>query len=174
LEFTMSKSLFAFAVSLLLAFAVPWAPSAAQTKPVEVQNAWARATPAKAENGAAYLTLKSDDADRLTGISTPVAKKAELHKMTMEGTVVKMRQVAGIDLPAGQPVTLKPGAMHIMLVGLTAPLKVGQSFPLTLHFEKAGAQVVNVTVERVGAMGPQKDMGGGGHAGMPMPMPAHH
>jgi hypothetical protein len=172
LEIIMSKSLFAFAVSLLLASAIPWASSAAQTKPVEVDNAWARATPAKAENGAAYLTLKSDDADRLTGISTPVATKAELHKMTMDGTVMKMRQIAGIDLPAGQSVTLKPGAVHIMLVGLTEPLKAGQSFPLTLHFAKAGAQVVNVIVERVGAMGPQQDMGGGGHAGMPMP--AHH
>jgi periplasmic copper chaperone A len=173
LEITMSKSLFAFAVSLLLASAIPWAAGAAQTKPVEVDNAWARATPAKAENGAAYLTLKSDAADRLTGISTPVAKKAELHQMTMEGNVMKMRQVAGLDLPAGQQVMLKPGAMHIMLVGLTEPLKVGQSFPLTLNFEKAGAQVVNVTVERVGAMGSQPDTDSG-HAGMTMPMPARH
>lgn len=169
----MSKSLFAFAVSLLLASAFPWAPGAAQTKAVEVDHAWARATPAKAENGAAYLTLTSAAADRLTGISTPIAKKAELHKMTMEGTVMKMRQLAGIDLPAGQPVTLKPGAMHIMLVGLTEPLQTGQSFPLTLHFAKGGTQVVNVAVEQAGAMGPQKE-GGGGHMSMPMPMPAHH
>lgn len=169
----MSKSLIAFAVSLLLASALPWAPSTAQTKPVEVNNVWARATPAKAEVGAAYLTLQSATADRLTSASTPVAKKAELHQMTMEGTVMKMRQVAGIDLPAGEPVTLKPGAMHIMLVGLTEPLKAGQSFPLTLHFAKAGAQVVNVTVEQAGAMGPQKGAAGG-HTGMPMPMPMHH
>lgn len=168
----MSKSLLAFAVSLLLASALPWAPSGAQTKPVEVSNAWARATPGKAENGAAYLTLEAAGADRLTDVSTPAAKKAELHQMTMDGTVMKMRQIAGIDLPAGQPVTLKPGAMHIMLVGLNQPLKAGQSFPLTLHFAKAGTRVVNVTVEQAGAMGPQKDAGG--HTGMSMPMPAHH
>lgn len=167
----MSKTLLAFAASLLLASACPWAPAAAQNKPVEIDNAWARATPAKAENGAAYLTLKAAAADRLTGVSTPVAKHAELHKMTMEGTVMKMRQVAGIDLPAGQPVTLKPGGFHIMLTGLSAPLKPGQSFPLTLHFEKSGTQVVNVAVEQVGAMGPGNEAGG---SHMPMPMPAHH
>lgn len=166
----MSKSRLALAVSLVLACAIPWASTAAQTNPVEVSNAWARATPGKAENGAAYLTLKSAVADRLTGASTPLAKKAELHQMTMDGTVMKMRQLSGIDLPAGQPVTLKPGAMHVMLVGLTQPLKVGQSFPLTLHFEKSGTETVNVAVERAGAMGPQ-NAAGGGH--MSMPMPAH-
>ena len=169
----MSKSLLAFAVSLLVASALPWAPSAAQTTPVTVDNAWARATPGKAENGAAYLTLKAAAADRLTGVSTPVAGTAELHQMTMDGSVMRMRQIAGIDLPAGQPVTLKPGAVHIMLVGLKEPLKAGQSFPLTLHFAKAGSQMVNVTVQPAGAMGPQTEAGSG-HNGMSMPMPAHH
>ena len=78
----------------------------------------------------------------------------------------------GLDLPAGQPVTLKPGGIHVMLLGLTQPLKTGQSFPLTLHFAKTGTQVVIVKVEKVGAMGPQMG-GGGGHAGQ-MQMPAHH
>ena len=167
----MSKSLLAFAVSLLLASVLPWAPSAAQSKAVEVDNAWARATPGKAETGAAYVTLKATaGADRLIGATTPVAKKAELHTMTMEGGVMKMRPLTGIDLPAGQPVTLKPGAMHIMLLGLTAPLHAGQSFPLTLQFEKAGTEMVDVSVEQIGAMGPQGE--GDGH--MSMPMPAHH
>ena len=165
----MSKNLFAFAVSLLLASALPWAPSAAQTKTVEITNAWARATPGKAANGAAYLTLTAAAADRLIGVSTPVANKAELHRMTMDGTVMKMRQIPEVDLPAGQPVTLKPGAIHVMLVGLTEPLKAGQSFPLTLHFAKAGTEVVNITVEPVGAMGPQQE-GSGGHTGMSMPV----
>jgi periplasmic copper chaperone A len=169
----MPKMRLAFAVSLLIAATVPLAQAGAQTGSVAVTQVWARATPGMAETGAAYLTLTSAAADRLTGVSTSVAKKAEMHKMKMEGTVMKMRQIAGIDLPAGQPVTLKPGAVHIMLVGLTAPLKAGQSFPLTLHFEKAGTQVVSVAVEQAGAMGPQKDAGGG-HAGMSMPMPAHH
>ena len=161
----MSKKFFAFAAVLLLAGA---AAAAAQTGSVEVKNAWARATPAKAENGAAYVSLESPTPDRLTGASTPVAKKAELHEMTMEGGIMRMRPLEGIDLPAGQPVTLKPGAMHIMLLGLTQPLVPGQSFPLTLSFEKAGTREVAVSVEKVGAMGP----GGQAAGGMQMPMPA--
>src|SRR5260370_989879 len=83
----------------------------------------------------------------VTGRATPAANKAELHSMTREGSIMKMRPLAGIDLPAGRPVTLKPGAVHIMLLGLTEPLRAGQSFPLTLHFEKAGTQEVSVAVE---------------------------
>jgi periplasmic copper chaperone A len=159
----MSKKLFAFAAVLLLA-----GGAAAQTGSVEIKNAWARATPGKAENGAAYLTLESPTADRLTGVSTSVAEKAELHTMTMEGGVMRMPPLAGIDLPAGQAVTLQPGAMHIMLLGLIQPLVAGQPFPLTLSFEKAGTREVTVSVEKAGAMGPEKATGGGTQ----MPMPA--
>jgi len=106
----------------------------AQTGRLEVDNAWARAT--------------------LVAASSPIAKKAEMHTMSMEGMVMKMRPVAGIDLPAGQAVTLQPGGLHIMLVDLAKPLKAGQTFPLTLTFEKAGSKTVNVAVEKIGAMGP--------------------
>ena len=143
----------------------------AQTSPVEITDAWARATPGKAENGAAYLTIVSPVADRVTAVSTPVAQKAELHTMSMEGGVMKMRPLEGIDLAPGQPVTLKPGGMHIMLIGLVKPLQAGQSFPLTLSFEKAGSREVAVAVEKAGAMGPQ----GRGSSDKPMGnMPMHH
>ena len=72
----------------------------------------------------------------------------------MAGTVMQMRPLAALDIPAGQPVTLKPGGEHIMLIGLNGPLREGQSFPLTLTFEKAGAQEVSVAVEKPGAVGP--------------------
>ena len=126
----------------------------AQTGQLEISNAWARATPAKAENGVAYLTIRSPTPDRLVSVSSPVAKKAELHTMSMEGMVMKMRPLAGLDIAAGQPVTLKPGGEHIMLLGLNGPLREGQSFPLTLTFEKAGAREVTVAVEKPGAAGP--------------------
>jgi periplasmic copper chaperone A len=159
----LSKPL-AFAACLLVAGA-----AMAQTGQVELKDAWARATPGKAETGAAYLTIVSPATDRLVSVSTPVAKKAELHTMTTEGGVMKMRPLDGVDVPAGQPVTLKPGGAHIMLMGLNQPLQAGQSFPLTLSFEKAGQREVTVAVEKAGAMGPQ------GHAGgMQMPMPGHH
>ena len=152
-----------FAVLLLAAAPLP---SAAQSTPAEIIQAWARATPGKAENGAVYLTLEAPSGDRLTGLSTPVAKKAELHSMTMEGGIMKMRPLAGLDLPAGQTVTLKPGGAHIMLAGLAEPLRPGQSFPLTLQFEKAGMQQVSVTITASGAAAPASATGGG------MKMPA--
>ena len=109
---------------------------------------------ATAEKGAAYVTITSPTADRLVSASTPVAKKAELHTMSMQGMVMKMRPVSGVDIPAGQPVSLKPGGEHIMLMSLNQPLREGQSFPLTLDFEKAGPRTVTVTVEKAGAKGP--------------------
>jgi len=128
--------------------------ASAQTSQLEVGSAWARATPAKAETGIAYLTIRSPTADRLVTVSSPVAKKAELNSMEMSGMVMKMRPLASLDIPAGQPVTLKPGGDHIMLMGLVGPLREGQSFPLTLTFEKAGAREVTVAVEKPGAAGP--------------------
>jgi copper(I)-binding protein len=74
--------------------------------------------------------------------------------MEMSGMVMKMRPIASLDIPAGQPVTLKPGGDHVMLLGLNGPLREGQSFPLTLTFEKAGAREVTVAVEKPGAAGP--------------------
>jgi periplasmic copper chaperone A len=139
----------------------------AQTADVQVTNAWARATPGGAQTAAAYVTILSPTADRLTAAATPAAQKAELHSMTMDGNVMKMRQVDGIDLPAGQAVTLKPGGYHIMLTGLAQPLTEGQTFPLTLTFDKAGARDVTVTVQKVGSMGPGMNMPG-------MDMPMHH
>jgi periplasmic copper chaperone A len=141
-------------LALVASFVFAAGAASAQTGQLEIGNAWARATPGKAETGAAYLTIQSPAADKLVAASSPVAKKAELHTMSMSGMVMKMRPLASIDIPAGQPVTLAPGGLHIMLVGLAKPLKVGQTFPLTLTFEKAGSRTVDVAVEKVGAMGP--------------------
>src|SRR5665213_2645943 len=128
--------------------------SSVPASPIAVTNAWARATPAGAAAGAAYLTIESPASDRLLAVSAPVAKEASLHTMTMEGGVMKMRPLDGIDLPAGQAVMLRPGGMHIMLTGLAGPLKEGQSFPLTLNFAKSGTQKITVTIGKIGAMGP--------------------
>jgi periplasmic copper chaperone A len=153
----MSRAPILFLAVLLLV-----GTAAAQSSSLDVKNAWARATPGKAEIGAAYLTIESAVPDRLTGVSTPVAAKAELHEMTMQGDIMRMRSLAAIDLPAGRAVVLKPGGTHIMFTGLKAPLRAGESFPLTLEFEKAGRREVTVTIEKAGAMGPE-------HAGTKMP-----
>jgi len=145
----VGQKLLAAAVCVVMA-----GPALAQPGQLEVGNAWARATPPKAENGVAYLTIRSPTPDRLVSVSSPVAKKAELHTMEMSGMVMKMRPLAGLDIPAGQSVTLKPNGDHIMLMGLNSPLREGQSFPLTLTFEKAGTREVTVAVEKPGAAGP--------------------
>lgn len=161
----MRKTLLSVTCGLLLAAAA----ASAQTGALQVKDAWARATPGKAETGAAYLTVESPADDRLTGASTPVAGKAELHEMTMQDGVMKMRALTGVDLPAGRAVVLKPGAVHIMLMGLKQPLRAGESFPLTLEFAKAGKREIAVAVEKAGAMAPTPPAGG-----MNTPMPGRH
>lgn len=163
----MRMRLFALAAAL----AAMTGAAMAQTGQVKVENAWARATPAGASTAAIYLTVEAPTADKLVSVATPAAQEAELHTMSMENGVMKMRALpGGIDLPAGQKVTLKPGGMHIMLSALTGPLKEGESVPLTLTFAKSGAQQISVPVEKIGAMGPAGAAGGGAMGGMKMLM----
>ena len=153
---------------LLFAGAALAAPSGS----VEVQNAWARATPGGAETGAIYLTLEAPNGDRLTGVSSPAAREAGMHEMIQAGNIMKMRQLPAIDLPPGRTVALHPGGMHIMLQGLKKPLRAGDTVSLTLDFAKAGKREIEVPIEKIGAMGPAH--AGHGHGGMAMPMPMHH
>lgn len=148
------------------------APAAAQTHGnhghdtahmtgMHVAHGWARATPGVARTGAAYVTLhnRGDAEDRLTAAETPVAARAAIHTHIMDGSVMKMREVeGGVVVAPGKEVVFKPGGLHVMLMGLKAPLKEGDKFPLTLTFEKAGKRTVEIAVRGVGAMAP-----GGGH-----------
>lgn len=93
------------------------------------------------------------DADRLIKASSPAAGSVELHEMVMEGGVMKMRAVPGIDVGPGSRVELKPGGLHMMLLDLMRPLTKGDKVPLTLVFEKAGRIEVSVWVEEMGAGG---------------------
>lgn len=109
---------------------------------------WAKASAGMAANGAAFLKItNSGEADRLIGAKTTIADRTELHTHTMDGGVMKMRQVQAIEIPAGGTVALEPGGLHVMLLGLKAPLKENDKFPLTLTFEKAGSVDVDVKVE---------------------------
>lgn len=135
-------------------------PAFAQTAAIQVEQPWARATPGAARSGAVYLTLTDHGAaDTLTGASTPVAGMAMIHESVVDNGVSKMRMLDGVKLPPDAAVTLKPGGIHIMLTELTAPLRVGASFPLTLTFEKAPPLTVTVRVMQVGAAGPAKPAG---------------
>jgi len=97
------------------------------------------------------FALPADVVERAHTIYTQ--HQAELHTMSMQGMVMKMRPISGVDIPAGHPVSLKPAGEHIMLMGLNAPLKVGDSVPLKLKFGKAGEITVQVTVEALGTQG---------------------
>lgn len=149
---------FLLAASLVLAPMLA-APAVAADPSVAVSHAWARATMASAKTGGAYLTLSAKGgSDALVGASTPVAKSAEVHRSEDDHGVMKMLPVPRLALPAGKAVTFSPGGYHIMLMGLRHPLKRGESFPLTLRFEHAPAQTVQVTVEGPGAMAPMMQM----------------
>ncbi len=112
-----------------------------------VQAGWARPTVAGQAAGGGFISLKgAAAADRLVSVTSPVANTVELHTMEMDGNVMRMRQVPGIDVPAGETVALKPGGNHLMFMGLKQPLKAGEKFPVTLRFEKAGEVRTEMTV----------------------------
>ena len=121
---------------------------------IHVEQAQARASVGNQSNGAAYLTIenhgKADDV--LQSVAAPIAGKVEIHTMTMEGDVMKMRAVERIDIKAGEKIEMKPGqGYHIMLIDLKKPLKAGDSFPMQLRFRKAGKVQLKVTVMEAGA-----------------------
>lgn len=132
---------------------------------VKVEQAWARATPGLAKNGGAYFVAKNGGkmADRIIGVTADVSAKTELHTHINDNGVMRMRQVDGVDVPAGGEVAFKPGSYHIMFIGLHKPLKKGETFTVTLTFEKAGKKTVDVTVMGVGAMKGGMKHGHGGH-----------
>src|SRR5579875_585743 len=156
----MRALIIAFAVVLGLAAATP-ALAAAGEPSIEVSAAWARATPGGAKTAAAYMTItnKGTADDRLLAVSTSVAKTASLHKTESDNGIMKMAPVKALAVKAGSTLVFKPGSYHVMLMGLSAPLKAGETFPMTLVFEKAGKIEATFKVEKAGAMGPDS-MGG--------------
>jgi copper(I)-binding protein len=94
--------------------------------------------------------------DRLTGIDTPVAARAVLHESFADNGVMKMRPLDGLTITPGEPLILEPGGKHVMLMGLNRALQEGDSFPITLTFERAGAVTATAIVERAGATHPMQ------------------
>lgn len=121
---------------------------------IDIGHPHARVTAAGQPTGGGYLSLDNKGRDdRLLSATAAVSASVELHSMSMEGDVMRMRQVNGIALPTGKKVELRPGGFHIMFVGLKAPLKAGDKFPMKLKFEKAGEVEVIVNVEAPKAAG---------------------
>lgn len=123
---------------------------------IVVKHPWSRATPGGAPIGAGYMTITNNGktADRLLGGASTIAKRVEVHTMTMVKGVMRMRKlVDGLVIKPGQTVKLAPGGDHLMLIGLTKPIRKGQPFAATLNFAKAGKLTVSFKVEAIGAMG---------------------
>ena len=135
---------------------------------ITVVDPFARASSAVAQAGAAFMTIRNGGAaDRLVKAETPASERTELHTVTRDGDVMRMRMLEWIDVPAGGEATLRPGGLHVMLLGLRQPLKEGATVPLTLVFEKAGAITVEVPVKGAGAGMPPAAMPGMSHDSMP-------
>ncbi len=122
---------------------------------MHVHDAWSRGTPPGAP-GAAYFVIgnHTKTADRLLRVSSPIAKRVEMHTTVMEGGMAGMRALQAVDVAADGHVKFEPGGRHVMLMGLDHPLKAGETFPLTLSFEKAGDVTVSVTVRALDAGAP--------------------
>ncbi len=124
---------------------------AAKAGAIDISGAWSRPAPAGG-NGVGYVVLANGGkADRLVSASSPVAGRVEIHEsMVMGGKAMMHPRPRGIDLPAGKTVALKPESFHLMLIGLKKPLKVGETVPVTLKFEKAGSVTVPFDVRAAG------------------------
>lgn len=133
----------AFAVVAAAAFSVP----AAYAQSVKAENAWARATVPGQKTGSVYVDLTSASSAALVAVGSPVAARAELHSMSMENGVMRMRALPKVDLPAGQTVKLAPGGLHVMLVDLKQPLKAGDKVPLTLSVQSSGTSLTTLKID---------------------------
>jgi hypothetical protein len=122
---------------------------------LHIENLYARPTVPMQRSGGAYLVIenKGKDADKLVAVSSPIAQSVQIHTMSMQGDVMKMREVDGVELKPASKIEMAPGhGYHLMMIGLRQPLKAGDKFPMTLTFEKAGKAEVSVVVAEPNAM----------------------
>jgi periplasmic copper chaperone A len=145
---------------------------------LQITQPWARATPQGADSGAAYMTVTNTGsrAERLSCVSSDAAGKCQIHQMTMQGSVMKMRPVVGgLAIKPGETVTFKPGGYHVMLVGLKAPLQQGKTVEATLKVDNGGTVQVEFPIAAIGAPAPGATAGGGMQMQGPgmMPMTKH-
>jgi copper(I)-binding protein len=124
-----------------------------KVRDITVDHPYATPSMAAQSTGAVYmrnLRNRGEVADRLTFAQTPVAARVGLHRMQLDGEVMRMREVSAIEIPAKSEVRMRhgsPDGYHLMLEGLKAPLKDGGNFPLTLRFERAGERTIQVHVQ---------------------------
>ncbi len=163
---TLAAALLGSTILLAACKQAPEAPAATEpaASTIAVTDPWSRETAEGQNAGGAFMLIANTGtaADRLTGGSSPVAGRIEIHTMTMEDDVMRMRQLEdGLEIPAGGEVTLKPGSFHVMLMDLKQPLKAGEKVPLSLTFAGAGTVETELEVRPAGSMAPGMTHGEG-------------
>lgn len=156
----MKRFFFASLAAVLLSVA-----SAASAQ-VAVSDAWVRATVPQQQSSGAFMKLTAPTGMRLVEVRSPIAGVVEIHEMAIQGDVMRMRAVDGVDLPSGKSVELRPGGYHVMLMALNRTLNAGDSVPLTLVFETPDKRR-----ETLELRAPVRPFTGG--AGAPAGMPRH-
>lgn len=135
-----SSSFPALALASCLLLAAPaWAE-------VKVGRPWVRGTTTTQKATGAFMTIVSSEPTALVAAASPLAGKVEIHEMRMDGSVMRMRRVDEIALPAGKPVDLNPGGYHIMLMELREQLREGAKVPLTLKIRNGNGAMSEVAV----------------------------
>lgn len=145
------------ALAALMMVAVFSAPVLAEAEDMVVEGAWSRASIGTSRPGVAYLTIHNagDEAVRLIGIRTDLAKRSEIHRSSINDQGVSSMEPAGeIEIAPGDTVALEPGGLHAMLVGLQRPMAEGDTFSLTLVFSDGGEVMVEVPIFGITARGP--------------------
>ena len=144
------KRLAIIGIVLMLAVSVAacGGSSGGTTGGITVSDAWVRNPVIADQPGAAYLVIQNNGAaDKLLSVTSDVAHMIELHESMESGGMMSMSSVPNIAVPANGKVELRPGGLHMMLMGLTHPLKPGDKVQLTLNFEKAGKVPVTAEVK---------------------------
>jgi len=149
-----------------------------------VENPWSRATPKGAKVGAGYMKILNigDTEDRLIAAESKISERVEIHTMSIDGGIMKMRRLTeGLAIAPKSEAMLKPGGLHLMFVGLKSPLKEGEDFGVTLKFEKAGEVDILFKTSGIGGQSPYPSedphagsASGGSNSGGSLPQGSHH
>ncbi|MBN9091517.1 MAG: copper chaperone PCu(A)C [Reyranella sp.] len=153
-RFVLSRRFRLLSLLALLLVAAPAIAHDYKLGALQIGNPWARATPPTAPSGGGFLSITNTGTtpDRLVSAKSPAADMVQVHEMKMDGNVMRMREIEkGLEIAPGATVTLAPGGLHLMMMGLKAPFKQGEKVPVTLTFEKAGKIDVELVVVPIGA-----------------------
>lgn len=168
-----TTTLAALLAAAALACATPTVAGDYKAGDLKIGEPWTRVTPPGAAVAGGFMTITNTgkEADRLLGGSASISKRLEVHEMTMDGGVMKMRELAkGLEIKPGETIELKPGSYHVMFMELTTPPALGTPVKGQLKFEKAGTVDVEYKVAPLGAKSasdtaPKADQGAAGHHG---------